>query len=131
MNVKLLRKVQKFLLDEPRRFDMCNWITNQAENMDVLKDPPCGTACCIAGAVYVIANKLQLDPEKEYPSSAEVNYFAISALGLGKVEADRLFLTPWWPEELYKKYDSARTPLQRAKVGVARIEHFIKTNGAE
>lgn len=43
MNVKLLRKVEKFLLAEPRRFDMSNWIS-YSSMADVLKEPPCGPA---------------------------------------------------------------------------------------
>lgn len=131
INVPLLRKVQKFLLAEPRRFDMTEWI-NPSEYSNVLKEPPCGTACCIAGATYLIAKKIT--PCGEIAGTAEayeVSLAATKALIIDSDQESRLYLTSGWPKRFQKAYHKAKTPLARAKAGVARIEHFIKTKGAE
>lgn len=127
MNVKLLRQVQKFLLAEPRRFDMGEWITSLAYADGVLANPPCGTALCIAGAAYAISSKLKLD--HTCVESVVVSRGAVEALQLEGPSP--LFFVCDWPEKFRTKYHNAETPLQRAKVGVARIEHFIKTGGKE
>lgn len=128
MNVKLLRKVQKFLLDEPRRFDMSNWVRDSGLS-NILKHPPCGTACCIAGAAFVLDKKLSL--KKSTFDGVTVEIDARCSLELTPYESDRLFYRINWPGSFSLKYGQAKTPLARAKVGVARIEHFIKTGGQE
>ena len=49
MNVRLLRKVQKHILEEPKRYDQD--IVAKASS-----EAPCGTACCIAGWAEVLGN---------------------------------------------------------------------------
>ena len=134
MNVKLLRKVQKFLLAEPRRFDMSQWIAPaDNEEANVLKPPPCGTACCIAGAAFMIDRKIKPRgaPERQDIQSTSIGFAAAKALGLNEDQTNRLYYTSGWPMKFEEAYEEAETPLQRAKAGVARIEHFIKTKGAE
>lgn len=130
MNIKLLRRVQKFLLAEPRRFDMCNWV-QAAEYSVLLEKPPCGTACCIAGAAVILDRKI--DPGKALAALNGVNIpnAARTALGLTFGQEDQLFYTGGWPQKFQDAYYQAKTPLQRAKIGVARIDRFIKTKGAE
>lgn len=132
MNVKLLRKVQKFLLDEPRRFDMSNWIVDSdSYEANVLKPPPCGTMCCIGGAAIVIHDKIKLNHTGRDNFQYSIFDKAIGTLELSRGQGENLFAYANWPGKFAKAYVAAKTPLQRAKVGVARIEHFIKTNGAD
>ena len=61
---------------------------------------------------------------------------AAKELGLGfepsqDTNAGQLFFDDQWPEKFQEALVEAKTPLQRAKVAVKRIEHFIKTNGEE
>lgn len=132
INVPLLRKVQKFLLAEPRRFDMGSWV-ELAEQADILRRPPCGTACCIAGAAFLIDKKIEV---KGALNNDKVLYGDIlggasRALKIDDRQENLLFFVGWWPRKFQVAYNSAKTPLARAKAGVARINHFIKTKGAE
>ena len=140
MNVKLLRKVEKRILAEPRRFDMMTFGTKL--NKRTIKAlgkqaPPCGTVACIAGHVdwmthpRLFAASVALG---DYDDSIVER--AAKELGLGfepsqDTKAGRLFFDNEWPEKFQAALAEAKTPLQRAEVAVKRIEHFIKTNGKE
>lgn len=132
INVGLLRKVQKFLLAEPRRFDMEEGIVLSMDAENILENPPCGTACCIAGATYIVASKIK-KPERMRVDWCEVKSRAELSLGISDKQAASLFYIPsihstirGWAPEFEKAYLKAKTPLQRAKVGVAVIEDFIR-----
>lgn len=138
LNVKLLRKVQKFILAEADRFDMGHWLGPASESYGLLK-PACGTVCCIAGAVYAIENKLDLKKGYEtLPSAYETRKFACQALGFDVPDENSclypdnsLFLQTYWPKRYQTAYTTAVTQSGRARAAVRRIEHFIKTKGAE
>lgn len=127
MNVKLLRKVQKFILEEPRRFNMSSWIVPLDDWLD--DRPPCGTALCIAGAVYAIGKNLRLNRTSVVGDLVEA--FASDHLDLNQEESRRLFFAGNWPLRFNRMYYYGRTPLDRAKVGVERIDYFIKTKGTD
>ena len=129
MRVKMLRKVQEFLLEEPRRFDMANWLT-KASSADILEMPPCGTACCIAGAAVIVNSGKTPAPMLE-KRGFMVESNAGKILGLTYAQKDRLFFVNSWPSRFKRAYRRAATPLGRARAGVRRIEHFIKTKGKE
>lgn len=145
INVPLLRKVQKFLLAEPRRFYMDQGVVDieylrRACGIEIAEKaaPPCGTTCCIAGATYILGKNIQKTLNFTKREWETVRKYAVRELGLQEDEAERLFYIidmhgtdTGWPMKFCYAYANAKTPLQRAKVGVARIEHFIKTNGAE
>ena len=108
MNVKLLRKVEKFLLDEPRRFDMSNWVIDSNSKLArVLKPPPCGTMCCIAGAAVVIHEKIKLN----HTDLTSVFGKSMGILDLPQDQAERLFAARNWPSKFCAAYNTARTPL--------------------
>jgi len=135
LNVKLLRKIQKFILAEPRRFFMTYGV-EPAETLFISAGtkayPPCGTTCCIAGAAYIIENKIEKTLSKTRVEWEIVRNTAVKVLGIPDRErTEKLFYDEYWPLKFKIQYDDAETPLQRAKVGVARIEHFIKTDGRE
>lgn len=149
MNVEKLREVEKFLITEPRVFTMSEGIdVFDAEGIweeetfidqnNLIQVAPCGTACCMAGAAYIITHGV--DGDYSDVEWGEVQREATKVLGLTFEEAERLFYLPrdqWhqdggsWPQEFAARFDEAKTPLERVQVGVARIEHFIKTNGQE
>ena len=142
MNVKLLRKVEKRILAEPRRFDMMTFGDKlDKEAIEALGEeaPPCGTVACIAGHVdwmthpRLFAASVAIDRFARDDSIVER---AAKELGLGfdpsqDTNAGRLFFDDEWPKKFQAAFSKAKTPLQRAKVAVKRIEHFIKTNGKE
>ncbi|MCI0526565.1 MAG: hypothetical protein L0Y56_03810, partial [Nitrospira sp.] len=95
--------------------------------------PACGTIACIAGWTYILGKGL--DPKKVSQRDLYENAGdeATKLLGLSPNQCKRLF-----SETLYEHwggfavaYNAARTPLERAKVAAARIEHFIETGGRE
>jgi|GEM_PF-6633598 hypothetical protein len=134
MNTRLLRKVAKHIAEEPKRFVMGAWILRkhgdskivEMENVDgkeIWDFPKCGTAACINGWGHILVNK-EFRTEGAFISGAEL--FDISV-----PQAERLFRVIDWPEKFRNRFRRGKTPAARAKVAVARIEHFIKTKGAE
>lgn len=131
MNTKLLRKVQKYIMQEPHRYNMSSWIAPIKFAYDKTEDqnPPCGTVCCIAGAAYIISTNS--DIKTVSVGSVDLYITAVNNLQLNQAQTDRLFYTQYWPKKFKTSYYEVKTSLSRAKVGVARIEHFIKTRGEE
>lgn len=131
LNVKLLRRIQKHILEEPRRFFM-DWfiakgtpgkkdfkVTTDAwrGGWDLAKSvPACGTAACIAGWVNLFTG--------HKPNAYEL---ARKELGITKNQAIQLFNSGLWPEPYDLRYEHAKTPRRRASIACKRIEHFIKT----
>lgn len=129
VNVKLLRRIKKHILEEPKRFDM-QFIRHPLIGIQKAKIPACGTVCCIAGWAIKLT----------YPASTPNGMFWENAIkepvGLRLAEnlicgrdVDRLFFTNQWPEALEIPYSRAKTPLQKAKAGAAAIDSYIKANG--
>lgn len=127
MNVKLLRKVKKHILEEPKRFLMCYWRVKKRTDPDGLPTShagfaPCGTAACIAGWAWTLEHPHKRIPEK----STEI----AELLGIDPVERFRLFSVDQWPEPFQSQFKDNGSA-ESAKVAAARIEHFIKTKGRE
>lgn len=133
MNTRLLRKVQKHILEEPKRLCMADWCQKKSEfNLDVedfwdacnrYPFAKCGTAACIGGwAVLLNGGRIGSGMGWKNPSWH---------LGLSRTQADLLFNIEDWPDRFYDRYRTATTPAAKARVAVRRIDHFIKTKGAE
>jgi hypothetical protein len=57
--VRLLRKVQAHIREEPQRFDMGTWIASGADIGSVSdRHPPCGTVACIGGWMQLLDEPL-------------------------------------------------------------------------
>lgn len=126
-----LRLIERFILSEPRRFDMWEAVTPASESR-VLEQPPCGTACCIAGAAYLVGRKIKNLNSRRFDWD-DVKPFATDYLGLTNGQSGLLFYPTIrsWGQVYHDAYHNAKSPLERAYVGVARIERFIATNGDE
>jgi hypothetical protein len=141
MNVRKLRKLQKWILAEPRRYRQ-DWWGWTGDTFPVNEQgPPCGTVACLAGNAALMEGykaplhingrfECMISPRGE---TVRIDITAKRILGLTDNQRDRLFgLGPHsWPRELWSEYTMAKTPERRAAVAVRRIEHFIKTKGAE
>lgn len=77
--------------------------------------PDCGTAACIAGW----ANLLTGGDPSDYET-------AVQELGMTEYRPE-VFDVPRWPKPFKKDYESSATPMKRAEVAAARIEHLITT----
>lgn len=128
MDTRLLRRVAKHILAEPKRY-------NQDTELDVgvtgEQAPPCGTVGCIGGWICALTGKTPRSRKNfSYQRARKV-------AGLTGKQASRLFAYTWssigggWPDRFKSAYCNAATPQERVNIAVARIEHFIKTKGAE
>lgn len=135
MNTRLLRKVAKHIAEEPKRFQMGNWYQSN-EVRTVVNEfattapathpfPKCGTAACIGGWACILSGITDRDVLED-AGQAAAHFLAIN-----DEKADRLFAVRSWPNAFRKKYRSAKKVTTRVRIAVARIEHFIKTKGAE
>lgn len=127
MNTRLLRKVAEHIAEEPRRLNM--HLISIRKDPSSYNAPPCGTVGCIAGWACMLSG-IPLD-QASWRKGEEL-------LGLTDLQSMRLFDFPTedgcsdgWPRKFGKRYVEAKTPKGRASATLARIEHFIKTKGAE
>jgi len=131
LNVRLLRRIQKAILKHPDQFEMAGYfIENLYMPKGTIPAGGCGTAACIAGwAIHITRGNKTVETSshhrKNYPHPRTE---AMNVLGITQDELDRhkLFYSDKWPEPFRGRYHNAKTPLQRSKAAVARIELLIK-----
>lgn len=133
MNTRLLRKIKRLILAEPRR--MSSWFyPNQTRS-----GPPCGTVGCIAGWAILLKGKTMgerlrcvIDKDFDIQRKAQIH------LGLAAAQARRLFHANYhygkgaytnWPRDW--AYHIAHKPADKAKVVAKRINRFIRAKGRE
>lgn len=124
MNVELLRKIEAHILEEPKRFIMSQYIVEKSSDRPDVNGrdfAPCGTAACIAGWACLLNN---VHPSDIGSASAG------RLLELNWDQRDRLFEPSFWPKEFIDG-TAGDGQAGTAEVAVARIEHFIKTEGRE
>lgn len=114
LNVKLLRKVQKHILEEPRRLQMGVWQSKS-------DDAPCGTIGCIAGWTALLGDGFYAGDDSTVRRKAE----ELLHLFDGHKSFD-LFYIDGWPYEYIESYYSAETDKSRAGIVSDRIDYFIK-----
>lgn len=132
VNVKLLRRIKKHILEEPKRFDML-FIRNPLEGLSKELIPECGTVCCIGGWAIKFSYPKAIPDIETGGQFWQVN---AEALGAGEAnrlirgrEAHRLLFDRHWPEEFRRQYNAAKTPVQKAAAGAAAIDSYIKAKG--
>lgn len=150
MNVKLLKRVRRHILAEPKRLCMATGLMLKKGNVGntgikITKMPSCGTVACIAGWAVLLSQETRKwkvrkiartlteknGREKNWTS---LSYKAKTLLELTNTEAAELFeagpfVSSWpyeWREKLEATYPGTRA---YARVVAAYITHFIKTNG--
>jgi len=129
MNVRLLRRIAKHILAEPKRLQM-DFLRTPMEELPSNLRPPCGTACCIAGWGIVLS-RMSDGFRYHWPT------YKGTPIGLGEMKVDALFDMPNsrlfygrdWPEKIRKRYVEAKTQSTKAKIAVIAIEDYIKTKG--
>ena len=131
INVRLLRRVAKHISEEPLRLDM-ERIVRRGDDIKGTP-PPCGTTACIAGWAILLAKKKDISgySDNHFPIIAGRPWDVTDARYLIGGMTTYLFFVGSWPRNFSEAYRKALTPRERADVAVARIEHFIKTKGAE
>jgi hypothetical protein len=110
MNVRLLRRIAKRIQEKPREFSMLYYTGLNLPGK-------CKTTHCIGGWARHFTG---LDPG--------------AALDLTVEQEPRLFYVSGWPKQFQGRRRTGREDYQwypTTKQTAARIEHFIKTKGAE
>lgn len=135
LNVRLLRRIQKLILEEPKRCLMsCSSLKAKTQKewewkVRVFADdaskqiPPCGTAACIAGW----ADTLMGGTGEGHESLIRRASLALGIEPTLHWSGNRVFSAKHWPEPFAERYAKTKTPSSRAKVAAARIDHLIKT----
>jgi hypothetical protein len=141
INVRMLRRIEKAILAKPEKFDMRDYLrpvemTHEQWSRYFLKPDVfelCKTTACIAGWADLLTNKQS--------HIFDVSSRAADILGLIPDQSMRLFYLSTqtsdekhWPKEFerpYRRAIRAKKWADAAKIAVERIEHFIKTRGAE
>src|SRR4051812_1129199 len=138
--VRLLRRVEKRILDNPRRFtmdiyvsDARDWYEHNPTNL-----PPCGTVACIAGWAMLEdapakALRAMTAAQKLWMDEQAGGWFR-SLLTTHGVRPDsghgypyrRIVATSAWPDKYRVAYTNAKSAAGQARVAARRIEHFIK-----
>jgi hypothetical protein len=126
MNIALLEKIKAHILEEPRRINMYLWGKTFPEGYDAPYIPACRTAGCIAGWACMLSDE-EVD-EETIENRGKI------LLDLTVEQANRLFFYVFWPARFVNDYlhlEVTERYKERAKATVERIDHFIKTGGAE
>lgn len=152
MNVRLLRRIQKAILEEPKRVAMNVWAVGGdaiqfgeyksefGSGVDLCKRsdvPACGTIGCICGWGFALTTKLRGNAladmmDKLWRSGGVTPAGSAKLFGLTEEQAKCLFFRDCWPDEFSNKLDRLYFGTKRyARVVCDRIDHFIATKGAE
>lgn len=136
MNVRLLRRVQKHILQEPNRLMMGDYVWHDRPGVKVETDgilhrmPECGTAACIAGWTCLLEKNPKNVDTYVRTRIGKWSDTAAALLGISK-GYDRLFFVDYWPERFQERFYEAKTKLQQAKITAKRIDFFINTKGTD
>lgn len=128
VNVKLFRRIQHYIKQEPKRFLMSafgitartqrEWERETMWMQDASEEiPPCGTASCIAGTANLLTGGKRL--------KAPIR--AAKKLGISRGQSNSLFYLSTWPLTFQRKWFDAKTPEKRADIACARIDYFLET----
>ena len=128
MNRELVEEVKAYLRAEPRRFDMSDWVADY--NGEPEEAPPCGTTCCIAGAVLMVKGLIK--NEYDWEHSADVT--AETAADLLGINHDHLglylfYYTNWSSpfREQFRQALKARDKKQQVEIACARLDYMLET----
>jgi hypothetical protein len=123
-------------MEDSKKIMMDSWI-KPADELDKRDHSPCGTAGCIAAwAVLLSGGKVKgmncLEWRGEGLYKEAISFRAKEILGLSISQASNLFYPNRWPEQYLERLHRWEPGEKRyAKVVCDKIDHFIKTKGAE
>jgi len=124
LNVTLLRKVMKHILEEPRRLRQSEWLAKKGDayykHVPRKERPPCGTVACIAGWAVELSGV-------EVPTSPHVSTLALNLLVKGNdYHAEDLRDKLEYQLFMYFPQGIAPSTLEYAQDVVRRTKEFIK-----
>lgn len=107
MNIPLLEKIIEAIEAHPEQFNMFEW--------------DCGTTRCIAGWANILSSKKAM---------YATEWSGAEQLDLTATQASLLFFKKDWPKQFRLIFPKEEAKAN-ATIAIARIRHFIKTEGAE
>lgn len=132
MNVRLLREIQKAVLEDPARLDMNVGLCTAKYYREKFKDdgPRCGTVGCIAGHAVALAGTPNIPTQgiRAWHCYDGIEQEALHLLDLERAQGNRLFHSVKWPEKYQDALNCATYgTAEYAQVTSDRIDHFIAT----
>lgn len=115
MNVTLLKQVRDYIKAHPTKYDQHNF---------------CGTACCIAGHAAILSGAMTSKAVTKDEFLDTVRAVGRAVLQLDEDQA-ALLLDSYDFKYTPFSIEYEDDPKRRAALAVKRINHFIKTKGAE
>jgi hypothetical protein len=134
LNVRLIRRIIKHILAEPKRYCQEDTIANGEPGELILgvnynqKFATCGTAACIGGWAYLLSEK---HPTSHWDTCTILDKGG-RALGLTDYQQEVLFTGlpgAEWPQPYAENYRKAKTPAGRTRTAVRLLEKVIETKG--
>jgi hypothetical protein len=141
MNVTKLRKLKKWILAEPRRYNQKYWMFSAHSDVVLNQAPPCGTAACLAGSAclmegykpYIDENvESRIDYVRKPRGKKQFNIENLGQeiLGLTDYQSNNLFSSSCngWSDRSRNAYFCSITLQDRAQAAVMAIDDFIASN---
>ena len=142
MNVVKLKKLKKWILAEPRRYNQKWWMFSSRSSVVMEQEPPCGTAACLAGNACLMEG---YKPYKENEATRGFIYFVTKPhekkqfdiadlgqkiLGLTEFQSSNLFVSNCggWSDRSKNAYFRSMTLLGRARAAAMAIDDLIASN---
>lgn len=139
--IKVLRKVRKAILANPKEFVMSDWIEDVKKGEVItdylphdqeahFKAPACGTTACIGGHALLVTKKgrsfLKFDGNRVDYSGVDVASAARDVLDINEDQSSELFYTGDWPDIFQDAFAHTHSAKERVTVAANRIESFIE-----
>lgn len=132
MNIAKLKKLKKWILDEPRRYNQNTWVDMGGKYASI-QNPPCGTVACLAGSACLMEGYVPIpgtNSVRKPHSKGELFVADVAAaiLKLNFSEQGNFFALngEGWDSKASRAYKAATTPKQRAKAAAMAIDALIK-----
>lgn len=142
MNIDRMLRVRDVVLAEPDRLELLeDFVTPRFD----AEDRFCGHGLCIAARAAIDAGFIELRdtprpgaPRTYYDVTEEgakhagfLRELGGAALSISDPQARRLFYVTEWPARLSSAFLQSKQAPARASVAARRIDHFMRTEGAE
>jgi hypothetical protein len=134
MNIAKLKKLKKWILDEPRRYNQNTWVATEGPRV-ANQNPPCGTVACLAGSACLMEGFEPVGADfgnhvKDRNGSIYfVGELGAEILGLTEDEAGNLFAlnANGWPRNAQSAYMKSTDLIGRAQAAAKAIDALIKS----
>jgi hypothetical protein len=137
MNITKMRKLKKWILAEPGRYDQRWWIYGKGSCVVMTQRPPCGTAGCLGGNACLMEGLVpkpvykgedRIDSVTDGLNTFDVSLKAQEILGLTDKQQHDLFAAncDGWSGEARHAYLGATNPQEKANAAAMELDRLIK-----